>query len=89
MGYVWVGVSGWGVLGYVWVCAGVFRCMWSMHECMQDEFSEYLLETRVITSSDFNMYPIQKKFPYFLKILGYFQLIREKFAKDAYYNSLM
>ena len=67
MGYVWVGVSGWGVLGYVWVGAGVFRCMWSMHECMQDEFSEYLLETRVITSADFNMYPIQKNFPHFLK----------------------
>ena len=52
-------VVGWGVLGYVWVCGGVFRCMWSMHECMQDEFSEYLLETRVLTSADFNMYPIQ------------------------------
>ena len=51
-------MGGWGVLGYVWVCAGVFRCMWSIHECMQDEFSEYLLETRVLTSADFNTYRI-------------------------------
>ena len=27
--------------------------------CAWDEFSEYLLEDRVPTSADFNMYPIQ------------------------------
>ena len=41
-----------GVCGYVQVYAGMCGCMW-------DEFSEYLLETRVLTSADFNTYPIR------------------------------
>ena len=38
-----------------------FRAWVSMHRCawVWDEFSEYLLETRVLTSADFNRYPIQ------------------------------
>ena len=40
------------VCGYTWVCIGKGDCVW-------DEFSEYLLETRVLTSADFNTYPIQ------------------------------
>ena len=36
------------VCGYAWVCG----CMW-------DEFSECLLETRVLTSADINKYPIR------------------------------
>ena len=39
----------------VWVCSGV--CV-GVCGCVWDEFSEYLLETRVLTSADFNMYPI-------------------------------
>ena len=48
------------------VCAGVHGCVWKseeVHKCLQvcvlDEFSEYLLETRVNTSADFNTYPIR------------------------------
>ena len=43
-----------GVHGCVWKCAGVYECV-----CVLDEFSEYLLETRVNTSADFNTYPIR------------------------------
>ena len=41
---------------------GVFRCMQvciGMHGCVWDESSEFLLETRVLTSADFNTYPIR------------------------------
>ena len=38
--------------GCVQVCMGVCGYGW-------DEFSEYLLETRVLTSADFNMYHLQ------------------------------
>ena len=51
-----------GVYGYVRVCAGVRSCAWGcvdVHRYVWDEFSEYLLETRVLTSADFNTYPIQ------------------------------
>ena len=37
-----------GMWEWDWVCAGVW-----------DEFSEYLLETRVLTSVDFDTYPIR------------------------------
>ena len=44
------------------VCAGVHGCVWKSAEvrgCLPvsvlDEFSEYLLETRVNTSAEFNM----------------------------------
>ena len=37
-----------------WVCSSVCGYKW-----VWDEFSEYLLETRVLTSADFNMYPIR------------------------------
>ena len=40
------------VCEYAWACSGKCECVW-------DEFSEYLLETRVLTSADFNTYPIQ------------------------------
>ena len=49
-----------------WVGAGVHVCVWKFAEvrgclrvCVLDEFSEYLLETRVNTSADFNTYPIR------------------------------
>ena len=45
-----------GECGCVRVCTGVHRCLCV---CMQDEFSEYLLETWVLTSADFNTYPIR------------------------------
>ena len=45
-----------GVHGCVWKCAEVCRCL---RVCVLDEFSEYLLETRVNTSADFNTYPIR------------------------------
>ena len=38
-----------GVHGYAWVCAGV---------CVCDEFSEYLLETRFLTSANYNPHPL-------------------------------
>ena len=38
--------------------AGMHGCAW-VCGCMWDEFSEYLLETRVLTSADINMYPIR------------------------------
>ena len=51
-----------GVCGCGEVCVGVCRCAllcaW-VCACVWDEFSEYLLETRVLTSADFNMYSIQ------------------------------
>ena len=40
----------------VWKCAEVGGCL---RVCVLDEFSEYLLETRVNTSADFNTYPIR------------------------------
>ena len=48
---VCVGVCA-GVHGCVRVCVGMQVCVW-------DDFSEYLLETRVNTSADFNTYPIR------------------------------
>ena len=43
-------------------CVGVFMymqvCM-DMNGCAWEEFSEYILETRVLTSADFNTYPIR------------------------------
>ena len=56
------------------VCAGVHDCVWKseeVHECLRvcvlDEFSEYLLETRVNTSADFNTYPIRIFSSFFAK----------------------
>ena len=64
---VWMGMR-----GYVLVCAGVRRCVrvctgvrWCVrgyawvYACVWDEFSEFFLETRVLTSADFNIYPIR------------------------------
>ena len=67
---VWAGivVHGCGrVCGCVWV--GVFKCMWvqmGVHQCVWNEFSEYLLETRVLTSADFNTYSIRIFFTQFV-----------------------
>ena len=47
-----------GVLRSVWVCAGLPRYAW-MRVRVWDEFSEFLLENRVLTSADFNTYPIR------------------------------
>ena len=44
------------------VCVGVYRCVWvgaGMRGFVLDEFSEYLLETRVLISAGFNSYPIE------------------------------
>ena len=65
--YMYLGVYGceW-VCACVLVCAGVHGCVWKSAEvrwclrvCVLDEFSEYLQETRVNTSADFNTYPIR------------------------------
>ena len=68
---VYIHVRGWvmvcvGVHTRTWVGVGVHVCVWKFAEvrgclrvCVLDEFSEYLLETRVNTSADFNTYPIQ------------------------------
>ena len=55
------------VWGYAWVCKGMCRCIW-------DEFSEYLMETRVLTSADFHTYPIRI---FFLSNQPIMQLINE------------
>ena len=59
---VFVGVGGCPLVcaGVLW-CVEVFRCMRVCMGvgCVLDEFSEFLLETRILTSTDFNMYPIQ------------------------------
>ena len=46
------------------VCVGMHDCAWmcaDVHRCLRvyvwGEFSEYLLETRVLTSADFTSYP--------------------------------
>ena len=45
---------------YARVCMGVCgSAQVSASVCVLDEFSEYLLETRVNTSADFNTYPIR------------------------------
>ena len=66
MGVLWYTQVCRGGPGCVWKCSGVWVCM-GMGGRVWDEFSEYLLETRVLTSADFNMYPIQifSKFLYF------------------------
>ena len=51
-----------GVLGWAWVCVKVFRCVhihMGVHRYGCGGGCEYLLETRVLTSADFNTYPIQ------------------------------
>ena len=65
------------------VCAGVHGCVWKseeVHKCLQvcvlDEFSEYLLETRVNTSADFNTYPIRIFFSHFSTIYNLLIMIR-------------
>ena len=45
-----------GGCGCEWVGAEVHRCL---QVCVLEKFSEYLLETRVNTSVDFNTYPIR------------------------------
>ena len=55
------GVPAWvylGVPGCMLVYVGVQGCL-RVCACVWDEFSEFLPETRVLTSADFNIYPIQ------------------------------
>ena len=48
-----------GVLGW-WVCMGVHGCEWvRLAGWVWDEFSEYLLETRFLTSPNYNTHPLQ------------------------------
>ena len=54
---MWSGPGCAGVCGRVQVYAGVHGCA-EVWVGVWDEFSEYLLETRFLTSADFNMYPI-------------------------------
>ena len=58
MGVLWYVQVYRGGPGCVWKCSGVWVCT-DMGGCVWDEFSEYLLETRVLTSADFNTYPIR------------------------------
>ena len=58
--WLWVGLQGCAPVcmsTYVWVCASMHGCarVWRMcvgvlHSCVWDEYSDYLLETRVLTS---------------------------------------
>ena len=60
-----------GVNGCVQVCAGVYRCVW-------DEFSEYLLETRFLTSANYNTHLLRiffLEFSYSLMIYDFDQII--------------
>ena len=50
------------VRGCTQVCVGVCRCAqvcMDVRGCVWDEFSEFLLENRFLTSADFNTYPIR------------------------------
>ena len=50
------------VLGCAWVCVGVSGCEWvsvGVSGCVWDEFSEYLLETRFLTSANYNPHPLR------------------------------
>ena len=50
------------VLECAMVCAGVCGSAWvSVSVCVWDEFSEYLLEleTRFLTSANYNMHPLR------------------------------
>ena len=74
-GYVWGVPGCVPVSAGVWVCADVHRCVrsyarvctgvggcgrvWAGVTCVWDEFSEFLPENRVPTSTDFNTYPIR------------------------------
>ena len=59
-GWVSLGMCGCAlVCGSVQVYAGMHGCWVCMGGCVWDEFSEFLLETRILTSTDFNMYPIR------------------------------
>ena len=76
-GWVWVGACVRRCVRYVQ--AGVHGCVWKSAEvrgclrvCVLDEFSEYLLGTRVNTSADFNTYPIRI---FFLPISTIYPLI--------------
>ena len=51
-----------GLCGYVWECGGSARVYTEVSVCVCDESLEYLLETRVLTSADFNTYLIQNFF---------------------------
>ena len=51
-----------GVRGCGRVCAGVHGCQWvsgCVRVCVWDEFSEYLLETRFLTSANYNPHPLR------------------------------
>ena len=51
-----------GKCGCEKVCALVCMCGWvcaGMHGCVWYEFSEYLLETRFLTSANYNTHPLQ------------------------------
>ena len=50
------------VCAYTHGCAQVWVCGWVL-----DEFSEYLLEAKVLTLADFNTYPI-RFFSYYLNL---------------------
>ena len=47
-----------GVSGSVWVCAGVSGSVW-VCQGVRDELSEYLLETRFLTSANYNPHPLR------------------------------
>ena len=70
-----------GLLRYVRMCAGVFKCKWvqmGVHQYVWDEFSEYLLETRFLTSANYNTHLLRiffLEFSYSLMIYDFDQII--------------
>ena len=76
------GVNGYAVPRCTWVCAGVFV----------DEFSEYLLETKVLTSADFNTYPIRIFLDLFyialIELFQFFGLVTYYMCKYTKYGTL-
>ena len=78
-----------GVGRSAWVCTGV--CGYAQErECLWDEFSEFLLENRVSTSADFNMYPIRIfLFTYIINQLQHhLVLLFREFSLDNKYSEL-
>ena len=76
-----IGVSEGG--GYAWVCTSV-----SEGGCVWDEFSEYLLETRFLTSANYNTHPPLRIFFHQAFIIQIIRILtgRVSFPKFAFFT---
>ena len=72
VGVCWCGWVYMSVHNCVWVCMGLFGCVWEWW----DKYSEYLLETRFLTSANYNTHPLRifSIFLFFCLFLQYMNL---------------